>query len=85
MNPQVSDELRSFHDFIAEKLGNGDAALSPEETLDQWRALHPDPEELTQSVTAVRQALDDMAAGDPGRPLDDVVAELRQRHNLPSA
>ena len=84
MQKQTLDELREFHIFVGEKLTNGGAKLSPEEALDQWRVLHPDPEELAESVSAVRQALADMAAGDRGRPVDDVLAELRSRHNLPS-
>ena len=79
----VADELRDFHGFVTEKLEHGGVGLSPEEALDQWRADHPDPEDLAESVAAVRQALSDMAAGDVGRPADEVIAELRIRHQLP--
>ncbi|HWY87935.1 MAG TPA: hypothetical protein VNX28_14485 [Gemmataceae bacterium] len=84
MKQLTSDELREFHDFLGEKLANGGANISPEEALDQWRILHPDSEELTESLSAVREALADMASGDRGRPVDEVLAELRSRHNLPS-
>ena len=83
MNTQTPRELREFHDFVGEKLSNGGTDLSPEEVLDQFRVLHPGPNELMESVSAVRQALTDMAAGDRGRPVDDVLTDLRTRHNLP--
>lgn len=81
MSP-AADELRGFHQFIAEKLGSGATPLSPEEVLDLWREDHPIPEDLEESVAAVREALADMAAGDTGRPVDDVLADLRARHGL---
>jgi hypothetical protein len=39
MPPGVIDELRDFHRFLGEKLGNGGAECSPEEALDEWRRL----------------------------------------------
>ena len=41
MNAPVRDELRDFHRFIGEKVDNGGVSLSPEEALDEWRALNP--------------------------------------------
>ena len=69
MNQQTSDALREFHEFGGEKLNNGGGDLSPEEVLDRWRLIHPDPDVLSESVSAIRQALADMAAGDKGRPV----------------
>jgi hypothetical protein len=81
---KTQNDLREFHDFVGEKLNNGGADLTAEEVLDQWRELHPNPDELAESVGAVREALTDMANGDQGRPLETVLAELRSRHNLQS-
>ena len=83
MNPQATDELREFHAFLGEKLKNGSAYASPEEALDEWRALHPDPDLFADDSVAIQQALDDMAAGDRGRPADEVIAELRAKYGLP--
>jgi hypothetical protein len=83
MQSPPSHELRQFHEFVGEKLNNGAANLSPEEVLDQWRELHPNQAELDESVSAIRQALADMTAGDSGRPVGEILAELRIRHNLP--
>jgi hypothetical protein len=84
MKTATANELQAFHRFVGEKLGSTPADLSPEEVLGEWRILHPCPDELSASVAAVRNALDDMAAGDPGRPVAEVIAGLRKRHNLSS-
>jgi hypothetical protein len=76
-------ELVDFQEFAVERLRNGGAGLSLEALLDQWRALHPSEEELRDSVAAVKQALDDMDAGDTGRPVDEVLRDLRAKYNLP--
>ena len=44
---------------------------------------HPDVGESEESVEAIRQAIVDMEAGDIGQPFEEVIAELRRRHNLP--
>jgi hypothetical protein len=41
-------------------------------------------EELRASIAAIKEALADMEAGDVGRPVHDVVDELRKKHGLPS-
>jgi hypothetical protein len=82
MESGMTDELGQFHCFIGEKLTNGKSNLSPEEALDEWRHLHPDPEDLAESVAAVREALADMHAGDRGRPVDEVLADIRMRLGL---
>jgi hypothetical protein len=77
MNSQVADELRQFHAFLGEKLKNGGADLTPEDALEEWRVAHPDSVEFEDDTAAIQEALDDMAAGDRGRPADEVIAELR--------
>ena len=77
------DELREFHAFLGEKLKNGGANATPEEALDEWRDLHPGPDDFDDDTAAIQVALDDMANGDKGRPFDEVIAELREKHGLP--
>jgi hypothetical protein len=69
-------ELFQFHQFVGEQLGSG-RDLTPEETLDLWRAEHPGDDD---TIAAVQEALDDLAAGDRGRPYEEVLAELRRRY-----
>lgn len=75
----VSRDLEGFHRYLGEKLNGGPANLSPEEVLDEWRVMNPLPEEIAESVTAIRRAVADMNAGDCGRPAAEILAEIRHR------
>jgi hypothetical protein len=78
----LSKELAEFHRFVAEKLAQGEADLSPEAVVDQWRELHPDTEALAEEVAAIKESLTEMAAGDRGTPFDEFDREFRAKHNL---
>lgn len=84
MSTDLSDELREFHRFLSEQLAQGDAVVSPEEALDQWRTIHPSEAAFADDLAAVQEALDDMAAGDIGAPLEEFDRQFRQRHGLPA-
>lgn len=77
----MSNELAAFHAFVGEQIETGPSDLSPEEVLDLWRDQHPDPasEDATE---AIREALDDMAKGDRGRPIAEFDHEFRQRRGI---
>jgi hypothetical protein len=77
-------ELRAFHHFLTDKLGDDGIDLSPEEALDEWRRLHPQTQAFDEDVAAIREALDDMAKGDRGMSFDDFDRDFRTRHNLPA-
>ncbi len=68
MSTQPIDDLRDFHRFVGDKVSNGDASLSPEDVLDEWRALHPRADELADDVAAIRGAIDNLENGDEGIP-----------------
>jgi hypothetical protein len=59
--------------------------VSPEEALDEYRALHPTPEELAESVAAIKKALGDMAAGDTGISLEEFDRQFRDKHKIPDS
>ena len=84
MSTDLREELREFHQFLSEQLANGNVVVSPEEALDQWRAVHPNEAAFAEDVTAVQGALDDMAAGDVGVPLEEFDRQFRNRHGLPA-
>jgi len=77
----MPNELTSFHTFIGERIARGEDSLSPEDVLDLWRDQHPDPA-MEDATEAIREALDDFAAGDRGRPIAEFDREFRQRHGL---
>jgi hypothetical protein len=79
----ASSDLAEFHDFLGEKLAHGDTHLSPEEALDEWRAVHPAGEASADDYEAVRQALAEMEAGDTGVPFEEFDRRIRAKHGLP--
>ena len=81
--PAQNQELREFHNFLADKLSNGGADLSPEEALDEWRQLHPEEQATSEDLAAIQEALDDMAKGERGIPFEEFDRDFRKRHNLP--
>lgn len=74
-------ELASFHHFIGEQLNTGQPSMSPEEALETWRLQNRSPVEYEADVRAIKEALDDMDAGDAGIPLEEYLAEFEKRHN----
>ena len=50
--PTQTDDLRDFHHFLGEKLNADGAILSPEEALDEWRRLHPEPQASAARISA---------------------------------
>lgn len=83
MKPLPTSELQHFRDFLDEKLTNGGAELFPEEALEEWRELHPDPLDCEDDVTAIQAALDDLVRGEKGIPLEEFDREIRKQFNLP--
>jgi len=84
MNEQSLSDLRDFHRFIADKLNNGGALLSPEDVLDEWRIQHPGPETVDEDVAAIEEAIDDMENGDTGVAFEEFDRDFRARRNLPT-
>jgi len=67
--------LRAFGQFVAELIESG-KRISPEDALMRWQMRNLSPEEFDEEVAAIREALDDMGAGDKGRPVEEVFAEI---------
>jgi hypothetical protein len=78
-----STELALFHQFIGDQLANGGTNLSPEEVLNLWRDAHPTAEDFEESVEALREALEELDAGDPGIPAEQHLRELRDKYGFP--
>jgi hypothetical protein len=79
----LTADLSGFHSFIGEKLKEKNVGISPEEALDIWRAQHPLPDDFEENVEALREALEDMEAGDVGIPVEQFFREFREDHGLP--
>ena len=76
-------ELENFHRFVADQLGAGKAALSPEEALDLWRDRQPMGDEFASTAAALKEALSEMDQGDRGQVLDEFVRIFREKHQDP--
>jgi hypothetical protein len=79
-----SSDLVKFHLFVADQIARGPDELSPEDCLDAWRAAHPLPAELAESVAAVQRALDQARRGE-GIPLAEFDRQFRDEHRLPAS
>jgi hypothetical protein len=83
MTIERANDLRAFRDFLDAKLSNGDGGLTPQECLDLWEVESESPHERAATVQAIREALDDMRAGDTGIAAREAIAEIRRKHSLP--
>jgi hypothetical protein len=82
MATERADDLQAFRSFIDKQLADG-AAPTLGEALARWEFENATDEERVASVRAVREALDDMRAGDTGIPANEAIAALRRKHDLP--
>ncbi|MGQ0634469.1 MAG: hypothetical protein ACT4QC_07660 [Planctomycetaceae bacterium] len=82
MSLSIETELARFERFVSECVEGDKANLSPEETLDLWRAENPHPDDAAETILAIRQALNDIAAGERGVPLEEFDVRFRQKHGL---
>jgi hypothetical protein len=82
-NERIND-LIAFKCFIEEQLPSGGAGVSLDEALVLWGDENHTAIEHAASVEAVKEALDDMRAGDTGIPAREFLAGLRRRYNLPA-
>jgi hypothetical protein len=80
-----ANDPRAFRDFLDAKLSDVGDALTLDEALGLWDLENAEEEEQAATVEAIREALDDMRAGDTGVPAREFVAEIRRKYNLPTS
>jgi hypothetical protein len=76
------NDLFAFKSFIEEQLSSGGSCLTLDEALVRWEDENQTAEERSATVEAVREALDDMRAGDMGTPAREFLAELRCKYHF---
>ena len=82
MTLQVSSEVQKL---LAEQMATGRFANPNDVLLDalkRQRLLQDVEGELEDDWPAIQEALDEIEAGDQGRPAAEVFAELRQKYSL---
>jgi hypothetical protein len=82
--PRHKDKLSVFYAFVGEQSASGGASLTPAEALELWEIQNPAEDEPAATVAALREALNDMRAGDTGVPARDFLAEVRRKCCLPT-
>ncbi len=82
MNIERINDLSAFKSFVEEKLPGGGVGLTSDEALAHWEYENRSAEDEAASADAVRDALDDMRAGDEGIPAREFLKELRHRYGL---
>ena len=70
--PDVQDQLRQH-------MATGQYATEEDVLRNALRALKLQDED----VTAIRDAIADMEAGDRGKPFDEFAEEFRRKHKIP--
>lgn len=78
----TQEQLDSFHRFASERLGNGGRDLSWSEMLDLWRIENPSADQQAEIYAALDESLSDIQQ-ERHRPVDEVLRELRAKHDLP--
>lgn len=78
------NDPRAFHEFLGTKLSNEGETLTLDDCLGLWDAENQSDAERVETVQALREALDDVEAGDTGQPVPEVVDELRRKYQLPA-
>ena len=66
----------SIQHLIRQHLSSGEYATEDEVLLDALRSLS----EQKADLTAVKDAIADMEAGDPGEPIDQIAKQIRAKH-----
>jgi putative addiction module CopG family antidote len=66
--------------FVRDRMASGKYASEEELLRDALEALAEEEEDLA----AVREAVAQWQAGDPGVPLDEAVETIRRKHGIPS-
>jgi hypothetical protein len=96
--PEIMAELKDACEKLARGERDLEAAKKAAEEMDRMREenrkrfgvqnvavdLNREARNQDDSMTSIRQALVDMENGDRGRPIDEVLADIRRRYGLPS-
>ena len=76
------DDLQGFHRFVEGRLSGLGEMPTPEECLAKWHAPRLSEKTLSEHVQAVREAFDDIEAGDVGEPADVFLDRFRRENGV---
>jgi predicted transcriptional regulator len=82
MTSDRGNDVLAFRDFLDERISQSGVRLTLEDALGLWEYENSSEEEREETLTAIREGLDDLDAGRT-RPAYEVLAALRQKYNIP--
>jgi|GEM_PF-6896124 len=71
----LAQQLSDFNTFAAERLTSSLPPASLDDVIDEWYSLRT----VEADLLAIEQSLEDFQRGERGRPVNDVLTELRDR------
>ena len=80
MSSERANDCRAFYDFLGGLLE--DSSLTLGDALELWDQENQTPEELKETLAAIREGLADAEAGRV-RPARESINEIRRKYNLP--
>jgi hypothetical protein len=79
MSTDAYREIETFYQFLGERIQEGSVDLSPEESVEAFRAYQRDLDRLKKQL---QPALDRFALGEPATPFDPEDLKRRGRERL---
>ncbi|MEX0818610.1 MAG: hypothetical protein WD070_03425 [Pirellulaceae bacterium] len=74
----TEEDLRSFTEFVHERLNTVDRGLRLAELFDLWMIEHPDETAYAENVAAINGSIADFKNGERGTPAGEHSRQLRK-------
>ena len=78
----IEQELKSFTQFVEERIGTSDSEQKLAELFDLWMFENPVDADYTENVAAVNASIQDFNNGERGTPAGEHSAELRKEFGI---
>ena len=74
----TEDDLKSFMQFVHERVSNRDSESRLPELFDLWMLQNPSGDDHAENVAAVNASINDFLNGERGTPVGEHSRQLRQ-------
>ena len=81
----TEEDLKSFTQFVHERLHDGDRALRLTELFDLWMIESPDEMAYAENVAAINASIADFKCGERGTPAGEHSRLLRKEFGISEA
>ncbi len=80
--PTTEDDLRSFSQFVHQRLSTEEREPSLAELFDLWMLENPDDVDYAENVAAINASIEDFKRGERGTPASEHSRELRKEFGI---